>query len=142
MMAMSSGGDQQRYDELCKDPQTNKPNPKSIGEADAILDAEKAGKIDPGSARRPDLALGEPNLDFHATRNGKPGYVDVKTPDPNYPRPLLDQAQDIATKSTLYDKDVTVLVDMKHVPSAQKQAFKNDLGTSGADLSKIEFVND
>jgi hypothetical protein len=133
-----SGPDQKRFEDLARED--GKITPKGEREAKGILDAEKEGKIDPGSARRP--AEGEPKLDYYATKDGKGAYYDVKSPSSSYPRPLADQAADIGEKSNLYDKDTNLIVDLRDVDASQKAAFKQDLVNSGADMSKIQFVNE
>jgi len=127
---------QKRLAELSIDPQTKKALPKSIEEAEAILEAEHKGIVN--NARRPNLEKGEPNLDFKVDG----GYADVKTPRPHPKNPLSDQAKDIAGKSKLYDDDVKVIVNLKNLDAAQKAQFKADLAKQGTDMSRISFVGD
>ena len=75
-----------------------------------------------------------------ASKNGKEGYYDVKSPSTSYPRPLSQQAADIAEKSNLYDKDTNVIVDLSKVSPADRAAFESDLIQNGADMSKIQIV--
>ena len=90
-------------DEFSTNPQTGRRNSTSESEADAILQAEQEGLVT--NPRRPNLHMGEPNLDFVVDG----GYADVKTPvDPSF-RPLAVQAQDIAVQTNLYGKDVKVI---------------------------------
>ena len=125
-----------RLAELSIDPQTKKVLPKSVEEAEAILEAEKKGFV--ANARRPDLSKGEPNLDFKVDG----GYADVKTPKPHPRNPLSNQAKDIAKKSKLYDDDVKVVVNLKHLDAAQKAQFKADLANESVKQGKIGYVGD
>ena len=51
-----------RFNELSRDPQIGEVNSKGIQEAEAILQAERAGVVE--RPTRPDLSRGEPNLDY------------------------------------------------------------------------------
>jgi hypothetical protein len=124
-----------RLTELSKDPQTGQVNPKSISEAQTILQAEEEGLVK--NPRRPNLSKGEPNLDF-AVENG---YADIKTPiRPQY-RLLEVQAIDIATKTKLYSSDVKVIIDLKNLSPIEKVSFKNLLINEGVNMETIEFIN-
>jgi hypothetical protein len=126
----------QRFEELAQDPQTKRTLPKSIEEAEAVLEAEKKGFTK--GARRPDLSKGEPNLDFVVDD----GHVEIKTPRPIPQRSLEIQALDIAEKAKLYDARVKVIVNLKHLNAAQKAQFKTDLLAHKVDMKRLEFVND
>ena len=66
---------QNQLDEWKKDPQTGKPNPKSISEAMSMKQAIENGLYK--NAMRPDLKKGEPNLDFKVIQNdGRTGWLD------------------------------------------------------------------
>ena len=69
---------QERFTQLCSDPQRLAITENSIKEAVIILECEGRGLVD--EVERPNLANGEPNLDFRT--NGPNGirYVDVKEP--------------------------------------------------------------
>jgi hypothetical protein len=133
---------EKRKQDLAKDPQTGKPNPKSRSEAESILQAEREGVTtvtgeQVKNARRPDLSKGEPNLDFVVDG----GYVDVKTPvNPDY-RPLSTQASEIAAKANNYPPDVTTVVDLRNLSGTQKADFMQALDAAGADNSKIRILN-
>jgi hypothetical protein len=148
MMAASGGGtggngpdkgevsaEQKRLEELSTDPQTKKINPKSSSEAESILQAEKEGIV--SGARRPNLERGEPNIDFKTNE----GWADVKTPVDPSKNPVDVQARDIADKVGSYDKEVTVIVDLKNLNAAQKADFLSHLSQSGADMGKVKILN-
>lgn len=125
-----------RLEELSIDPQTGEINLKSQSEARTILQAEQEGLVK--NARRPDLRMREPNLDFKIDG----GYADIKTPiNPNR-RTLLEQAKDMAKKINAYDSDVTVIIDLKNLDAVQKAQFKTELVNAGAKMGKIKFLND
>ncbi len=127
-----------KHEEWKNDPQTGKPNPKSVSEADSMKKAIEDGHY--ADARRPDLSQGEPNLDFKVTRNdGTEGWLDVKTPvDPNV-RNVSRQAADISKKIKSYDGNVDVLVDLKNLPEGVRGQFKSEL-IDLVDPSKIGNV--
>ena len=121
---------QKRKDELSIDPQTGEKNPKSISEADSILQAENEGLV--VCARRPDLSKGEPNLDFVIDGPEPYKFSDVKT---SVNRGNLEsQAQSIGKKSFLQKggkDDVLHIVDLKNVPQVDKAEFIKNV-TDGA----------
>jgi hypothetical protein len=114
-----------------------------VSEADSILQAETEGKV-VGEARRPDPALGEPELDFRMVdpATNKPlGYVDIKTPVSASTRPIPEQAFDIATKIKRYDPDVEVIVDLKNL-GPDKANFVAELAKNGVvERGMIKFLN-
>jgi len=117
------------------DPQTGTVTPKSRSEAESVLEAERQGFV--RNPRRPDLARGEPNLDFVVDN----GYADIKTPISPAMRPLSVQALDIASKVQTYDPNVTVIIDLKNLSPAEKVEFQTELGKAGGVTSQVEFVN-
>jgi hypothetical protein len=83
----------------------------------------------------------EPDLDFKAEDPaGNEGYYDVKSPSSSYPRPLQDQAADIASKTNLYDEDTKVVIDLENIDPAQQESFKQMLLDKNIDMSKVIFV--
>ena len=135
--AIMSEAEATRFDELATDPQAGKPLLKSIEEAKSILQSEKEGLF--SNARRPNLAAGEPNLDFVTDQ----GYVDVKSAvDPSL-RPIAKQAADVARSITHYDPDVNVLVDLKNLDAAQKAEYLEGLANKGVDLKapNVKILN-
>ena len=69
---------QERFTQLCTDPQRLVITEDSIKEAIIILECEGRGIVD--NVERPNLANGEPNLDFRANGPNGTRYVDVKEP--------------------------------------------------------------
>jgi len=126
---------QQRQAQLAKDPQTGTVNAKSQSEAQSILQAESEGLVK--NARRPNLANGEPNLDF--VIDG--GYADIKTPINPSLRSIGQQAQDIAGHIQAYSADVKVIIDLKNLSPADRSLFITDLQNSGANMTNVIFLN-
>jgi hypothetical protein len=112
---------------LSTEPQTGRIKPDDRIEADAILEAERLGYVQ--NARRP-------NLDFKVDG----GWADVKTPVSSPYRTLSQQAEDIATKSNLYDSDVKVILNLKNLDDEERYKFIEDVEAAGADMSKIYTV--
>ncbi|MFO1430276.1 MAG: hypothetical protein U1F76_09070 [Candidatus Competibacteraceae bacterium] len=124
-----------RIDELSRDPQTGKQNPKAKKEAEAIMQAEGEGIF--SNARRPDLEKGEPNIDFKTDQ----GWVEIKAAVDPAKRPILRQAADVASHTKVQGAEY-FLVDLKELSSAGKSIYKSELQNAGADMSKVRFIND
>ena len=135
---------QNQLNEWKKDPQTGKPNPKSISEAISIKQAIENGLYT--SAMRPNLKKGEPNLDFKVIRNdGSTGWLDVKTPIAPIFNSVSHQARAIAEKINLYNGNTEVLIDLKNLQQiGDKTQFATDLHQKiNADkLKKVFIIND
>ena len=130
----------QRIENLSKDPQTGTENAKSIGEAEAIIQAENEGLVN--KAKRPDLKKGDPNLDFKI--EGPPPYkwADVKTPVNR--GNLASQAEGIGNKTVLQKagaSDVLHVIDLKNIPAAEKPTFKADVIKAAGSPDGIVFIN-
>lgn len=124
-----------RIDELSRDPQTGKQNPKAKKEAKAMMQAEEESIF--SNARRPDLKKGEPNIDFKTNE----GWVEVKSAVDPAKRPISKQAADVASHTRGQDAEY-FLVDLKDLSSAEKSVYKSELQSVGADMSKVRFIND
>jgi len=129
-----------RKEELSTDPQTGKKNPKSIDEAETILQAEKERYVE--NAKRPDLKKREPNLDFKI--DGPPPYkwADVKTPINR--GDLTVMATGIGEKIILQKagaSDVLHIVELKNIPRAEKSAFKANVIKATGSSNGIVFIN-
>jgi len=130
----------QRIESLSKDPQTGKENPKSIEEKDAILQAEKEGHVQ--KPERPDLAKGDPNLDFKVEGPPPFKFADVKTPVNR--GNLVTQAEGIGKKIFLQKagaSDVLHIVDLKNIPPAEKPTFKANVIKEAGSPTGIVFIN-
>jgi RHS repeat-associated protein len=129
----------ERFEKLATDPQTGTKIIKSIEEAMTIIDAEEAGIVK--GARRPNLKAGEPDLDFVVDG----GYADAKNPRaPGRKNSLAKQAGTIAYKiwKQSNDANVKIIVDLKRLNPSEKTEFKQLLENTGADMKKVEYVND
>ena len=135
---------QNQLDEWKKDPQTGKPNPKSISEAMSMKQAIENGLYK--NAMRPDLKKGEPNLDFKVIQNdGSTGWLDVKTPIAPIFNSVSHQARAIAEKTNLYNGDTEVLIDLKNLQqTSDKAQFATDLhqNINANKLKKVFIIND
>jgi len=108
-----------QLDEWKKDPQTGKPNPKSISEAMSMKPAIDNGLYK--NAMRPDLKKGEPNLDFKVIQNDDSfGWLDIKTPIAPIFNSVSYQARAIAEKTNLYNGNTEVLRNVHEITSATK----------------------
>ena len=134
---------QNQLDEWKKDPQTGKPNPKSISEAMSMKQAIENGLYK--NAMRPDLKKGEPNLDFKVIQNdGSIGWLDVKTPIAPIFNSVSHQARAIAEKTNLYNGDTEVLIDLKNLQqTSDKAQFATDLHQkiNANKLKKVFIIN-
>jgi hypothetical protein len=135
-----------RQASLARDPQTGEMNPKSISEAESIMQAEdKKIVID---AERPNLTKGEPNLDFKIKGPEPYRYCDVKTPiEPGrFPKTsITDQAGKIARNIKTQkagSSDVLHIVDLKNVPSADRAVFKAEVLNRLDSEQGVQFIND
>jgi hypothetical protein len=131
-----------RFKELATEGGTQ--TPKGEREARGVAQAEKEGKLLPGSSVRGEKG----GLDFESKLpDGTPQSVDVKSPiDPKL-RPLPTQANDIGSKAGLYSPGTTVVVDLRDVPPGDKAAFKRDVNAANTPrpdgtTTPIVFVNE
>jgi Domain of unknown function (DUF4157) len=114
-----------RVKELELDPQTSKPNNKSVSEAESVLSAEKDGIV--YGSRRPNLSKGEPNLDFVV--EGPPPYkfVDIKSPVEGKFRSIEKQVKDvIAGINGQKAPDVLHVIDLKNLSALEKEKFMQE----------------
>jgi len=55
---------------------------------------------------------------------------------------LAQQAADIGGHIKGYDPDVTIIIDLKDLSSADKGDFKSYLTATGVPLTKVSFLNE
>jgi|GEM_PF-4617039 len=129
-----------RAETLAKDPQNGKINQKSIDETTAIIKLEESGGVI--NPRRPNLSLGEPNLDFKIDGPKPYNWADVKTPVNM--GDLSKQAKGIGKKVTLQKAgsvDVLHVIDLKKIPPVEKANFMQEVVNSAGSPNGIVFIN-
>jgi hypothetical protein len=113
-----------RYETLSRDPQTGKRDAKSEGEAISILKAEREGSVQ--NPRRPDLAKGEPNLDYNLDGTEPYKWADATQPvkPDSKPNSLLEKQHsgigESIHKQKAGAKDVLHVVALKNIPLNQR----------------------
>ncbi len=131
---------QNRFNKLSKDPQTLMLNQKSVEEAKAILEAENQGLI--VNPTRPNLEIGDPNLDFKIDGPVPYKWADVKTPINR--GDLKKMAINIGKKSKLQKggaRDVLHIIDLKNIPVDYKLNFQKFVIEGAGSSDGMVFIN-